>query len=132
MTKERSLSLANLIIKFFLVIILAISFYFLYRGLEKIMQDNSRDYANDGIQVLLDDLKKTFEKNSIWGILLIVGLAVRFLTYAIDVVILSIASWKQQTFGKIILFITTIFPILSVISWIGNIGVIAKKRTIEN
>lgn len=37
MTKERSLSLANLIIKFFLVIILAISFYFLYRGLEKIM-----------------------------------------------------------------------------------------------
>ncbi|CRH56879.1 Uncharacterised protein [Chlamydia trachomatis] len=29
------------------------------------MQDNSRDYANDGIQVLLDDLKKTFEKNSI-------------------------------------------------------------------
>ncbi|MDI3351571.1 hypothetical protein [Mycoplasmopsis arginini] len=132
MTKERSLSLANLIIKFFLVIILAISFYFLYRGLEKIMQDNSRDYANDGIQVLLDDLKKTFEKNSIWGILLIVGLAVRFLTYAIDVVILSIASWKQQTFGKIILFITTIFPILWVISWIGNIGVIAKKRTIEN
>ncbi|BAQ54583.1 hypothetical protein [Mycoplasmopsis arginini] len=132
MTKERSLSLANLIIKFFLVIILAISFYFLYRGLEKIMQDNSRDYANDGIQVLLDDLKKTFEKNSIWGILLIVGLAVRFLTYAIDVVILSIASWKQQTFGKIILFITTIFPILWVISWIGNIGIIAKKRTIEN
>ncbi|WP_369991418.1 hypothetical protein AB8O52_00180 [Mycoplasmopsis arginini] len=132
MTKERSLSLANLIIKFFLVIILAISFYFLYRGLEKIMQDNSRDYANDGIQVLLDDLKKTFEKNSIWGILLIVGLAVRFLTYVIDVVILSIASWKQQTFGKIILFITTIFPILWVISWIGNIGIIAKKRTIEN
>lgn len=96
------------------------------------MQDNSRDYANDGIQVLLDDLKKTFEKNSIWGILLIVGLAVRFLTYVIDVVILSIASWKQQTFGKIILFITTIFPILWVISWIGNIGIIAKKRTIEN
>ncbi|MDP4042937.1 hypothetical protein [Mycoplasmopsis arginini] len=132
MTKERSLSLANLIIKFFLVIILAISFYFLYRGLEKIMQDNSRDYANDGIQVLLDDIKKIFEENSIWGILLIVGLAVRFLTYVIDVVILSIASWKQQTFGKIILFITTIFPILWVISWIGNIGIIAKKRTIEN
>lgn len=132
MTKERSLSLANLIIKFFLVIILAISFYFLYRGLEKIMQDNSRDYANDGIQVLLDDIKKIFEENSIWGILLIVGLAVRFLTYVINVVILSIASWKQQTFGKIILFITTIFPILWVISWIGNIGIIAKKRTIEN
>lgn len=132
MTKERSLSLANLIIKFFLVIVLAISFYFLYRGLEKIMQDNSRDYANDGIQVLLEDIKKTFEKNSIWGILLIIGSAVRFLTYVIDVVILSIASWKQQTFGKIILFITTIFPILWVISWIGNIGIIAKKRTIEN
>ncbi|SGA02447.1 Uncharacterised protein [Mycoplasmopsis arginini] len=29
------------------------------------MQDNSRDYANDGIQVLLDDIKKIFEENSI-------------------------------------------------------------------
>ncbi|WP_427867233.1 hypothetical protein [Mycoplasmopsis arginini] len=132
MTKERSLSLANLVIKFLLVIILAISIYFLYRGLEKIMQDNSRDYANDGMQVLLDDLKKAFKENSTWGILLIVGLGVRFLTFVLDVIVLSIASWKEQTFGKIILFITTIFPILWVISWIGNIGIIAKKRTIEN
>lgn len=132
MTKERSLSLANLVIKFLLVIILAISIYFLYRGLEKIMQDNSRDYANDGMQVLLDDLKKAFKENSTWGILLIVGLGVRFLTFVLDVIVLSIASWKEQTFGKIILFITTIFPALWVISWIGNIGIIAKKRTIEN
>lgn len=35
MTKERSLSLANLIIKFFLVIILAISFFFYIGDLKK-------------------------------------------------------------------------------------------------
>lgn len=129
MTSERKLSIATLIFKITSIILIAISLYFIITAFMKFMAEHNKSYNKDNLDELYNDFKIILKENAKWGICLGTAYGLSILTYILDIIIISIASWKTQAFGKIILLLSLIIKPLWLFSWIGNIGIIAKKRS---
>ncbi|PZW01519.1 hypothetical protein [Metamycoplasma auris] len=131
MTSERKLSIASLIFKLIAIALIATGIYLLIKvsaqDLKTIAANFDKEGFKESISRIIDLLKKII-KYKLNLIIFGIGIILAITTYILDLIILSIASWKTQAFGKFILFITTLLPILWVISGFGNIGVIVKKR----
>ncbi|MBN4089302.1 hypothetical protein OF364_01490 [Mycoplasma enhydrae] len=129
MTSERSFSIVNLILKFVAIILITVGIYFFVTNFLNFIKVNNKSYDETNLDILFQDLKSLFATNKKYFYLAISGIILAYLTYIFDIVILSIASWSSQASGKIQLLVSTILPIpLWVVSWIGNILIIAKKR----
>ncbi|ENY68542.1 Hypothetical protein MAU_6220 [Metamycoplasma auris 15026] len=131
MTSERKISIVSIIIKLIAIALIAAGIYLFVKATAKDIKVITDNFEKEGFKEtigrIVELLKNLIDKKMIF-IILGVGIFLAILTYILDLIILSIASWKSQAFGKVILFITTLLPILWIISGFGNIAIAVKKR----